>query len=59
MERYKKGGEARVWRRVNTLKALRKVAIPVGRLTSRGRPILWQPVPELLALRSPIGRRRA
>jgi hypothetical protein len=33
-------------------RALRKVAIPIGRASTRGRSTLWQPLPELLEQRS-------
>jgi len=37
-------------------RALRKVATPIGRSSSRGRSTLWQPIPELLEQRSWLGR---
>ena len=37
-------------------KALRKVAVPIGRSSTRGRSTLWQPIPELLEQRSWTGR---
>jgi hypothetical protein len=37
-------------------RALRKVAIPIGRSSTRGRSTLWQPIPELLEQRSLTGR---
>ena len=37
-------------------RALRKVAVPVGRASTRGRSTLWQPLPELLEQRSWTGR---
>ena len=33
-------------------RALRKVAVPIGRASTRGRSTLWQPIPELLEQRS-------
>jgi hypothetical protein len=36
-------------------RALRKVAAPVGRASTRGRSTLWQPIPELLEQRSWLG----
>src|ERR1700721_2300217 len=33
-------------------RALRKVAYPVGRASTRGRSTLWRPIPELLEQRS-------
>src|SRR3984957_16722827 len=37
-------------------RALRKVAPPVGRASTRGRSTLWQPIPELLEQRSWLGQ---
>jgi len=37
-------------------RALRKVAVPIGRASTRGRSVLWQPIPELLEQRTWIGR---
>ena len=37
-------------------RALRKVAVPIGRASTRGRSTLWQPIPELLEQRSLTGR---
>jgi hypothetical protein len=37
-------------------RALRKVAVPIGRASTRGRSTLWQPIPELLEQRTWIGR---
>ena len=37
-------------------RALRKVAVPIGRASTRGRSTLWQPIPELLEQRSWVGR---
>ena len=37
-------------------RALRKVAVPIGRALTRGRSTLWQPIPELLEQRSWTGR---
>ena len=37
-------------------RALRKVAVPIGRSSTRGRSVLWQPIPELLEQRTWIGR---
>src|SRR6516225_5347078 len=37
-------------------RALRKVAVPIGRSSTRGRSVLWQPIPELLEQRSWTGR---
>src|SRR5215831_1565169 len=39
-------------------RALRKVAVPIGRSSARGRSTLWQPIPELLEQRSWTGRRK-
>src|SRR5262249_1713878 len=37
-------------------RALRKVAVPIGRSSTRGRSVLWKPIPELLEQRSWTGR---
>jgi hypothetical protein len=37
-------------------RALRKVATPIGRASTRGRSTLWQPIPELLEQRSWLGQ---
>ena len=37
-------------------RALRKVAAPIGRASTRGRSTLWQPIPELLEQRSWFGQ---
>ena len=37
-------------------RALRKVAVPIGSASTRGRSTLWQPIPELLEQRSWTGR---
>jgi hypothetical protein len=36
------------WHYQNVRRALRKVAVPIGRASTRGRSVLWQPIPELL-----------
>src|SRR6516164_7417794 len=37
-------------------RALRKVAVPIGRSSTRGRSTLWQSIPEMLEQRSWTGR---
>jgi len=37
-------------------RALRKVAVPIGRASTRGRSVMWKPIPELLEQRSWTGR---
>ena len=37
-------------------RALRKVAVPIGRSSTRGRSTLWQSIPEMLEQRSWPGR---
>ena len=37
-------------------RALRKVAVPIGRTSTRGRSVMWKPLPELLEQRSWTGR---
>ena len=44
------------WHYQNVRRALRKVAVPIGRSSTRGRSVLWQPIPELLEQRSWTGR---
>jgi hypothetical protein len=44
------------WHYQNVRRALRKVAVPIGRASTRGRSVLWQPVPKLLEQRSWTGR---
>jgi hypothetical protein len=44
------------WHYQNVRRALRKVAVPIGRASTRGRSVLWQPIPELLKKRTWIGR---
>jgi hypothetical protein len=44
------------WHYQNVRRALRKVAVPIGRAWTRGRSTLWQPVPELMEQRSWTGR---
>jgi hypothetical protein len=48
--------EIRSWHRTNVARTARCVAIPVGRATTAGRPLIWQAVPELMEQRSPISR---
>jgi hypothetical protein len=40
------------WRALPPVVAQRKVAVPVGRASTRGRSTLWQPFPELFEQRS-------
>ena len=42
--RYISGG-LKSWHRSNVARAARRVAVPIGRGTTKGRPILWRPVP--------------
>jgi hypothetical protein len=51
-------GEVRSWHRTNVARAAKQVATPVGRASTRGRPIVWRPVPELMEQRSPMHRWR-
>jgi hypothetical protein len=37
-------------------RALRKVAVPIGRTSTRGRSVMWKPLPELLEQRSWAGK---
>jgi hypothetical protein len=49
-------GAPKSWHYQNVRRALRKVAAPVGRASTRGRSTLWQPIPELLEQRSWLGQ---
>jgi hypothetical protein len=40
--------EVKSWHRANVIRAADLVAIRIGRATSRGRPIMWSPRPELM-----------
>src|SRR5215472_10709042 len=40
------------WHYQNVRRALLKVAIPIGRASTRGRSVMWKPIPELLEQRS-------
>ena len=51
-------GELRSWHRSSVARTARRVATPIGRATTPGRPIIWKAVPELMELRSPIRRWR-
>ena len=51
-------GDIRSWHRTNVGRVARRVAIPIGRAPTRGRPLIWKAVPELMELRSPIIRWR-
>jgi hypothetical protein len=51
-------GKIRTWHRTNVVRTVRRVAIPVGRATTPGRPIIWKAVPELMEQRNPIRRFR-
>jgi hypothetical protein len=44
------------WHYQDVRRVLRKVAVPVGRASTRGSSTLWQPIPELLEQRSWTGR---
>src|SRR5215471_1409615 len=44
------------WHYQNVRRALLKVAIPIGRASTRGRSVMWKPLPELLEQRSWTGR---
>src|SRR5262249_5393549 len=49
-------GEIKTWHRINLRRAAKRVARPIGRATTRGRPIIWEPIPELMELRSFVAR---
>ncbi len=48
-------GGVKSWRRTNTIKAARRVAIPIrrgaGKGAGKGYPLVWRPVPELMERR--------
>jgi hypothetical protein len=39
-------GEIKSWHRTSVIRAARLVATPIGRASTRGRPLLWQAIPE-------------
>lgn len=51
-------GELRSWHYTNVAQAARRVATPIGRATTPGRPLIWKAIPELMDLRNPISRWR-
>jgi hypothetical protein len=51
-------GNVRSWHRTNVARAARRVATPIARAVTPGRPVIWKAVPELMEQRSPIGRLR-
>jgi hypothetical protein len=51
-------GEIQSWHRTNIARAARRVAIPVGRATTPGRPLIWKAIPDLMPLRNPLSRRK-
>jgi hypothetical protein len=56
-QRWEKKIGTQKWHRANVTRALKKVAIPIGRSPKgRGRPMLWQAIPELIEARSWKGR---
>ena len=42
------GEEIKSWHRTNVSRVANLLAIPIGRATSQGRPIMWSPRPELM-----------
>jgi hypothetical protein len=46
------------WHRTNVTRVANLLAIPIGRATSQGRPIMWSPRPELMQDRCGVGRKR-
>jgi hypothetical protein len=51
-------GEIQSWHRASIARAARRVATPIARATTPGRPLIWKAIPELMELRSPISRSR-
>jgi hypothetical protein len=51
-------GKLRSWHRTNVGRVARRVAVPIGRAPTPGRPLIWKEVPELMELRSPGNRWR-
>jgi hypothetical protein len=45
-------GQLRSWRRTNVCRAARRVATPIGRASTQGRPVVWRAVPDLMEMRS-------
>jgi hypothetical protein len=52
------GEEIKSWHRINVSRVANLLAIPIGRATSQGRPIMWSPRPELMQDRRRVGGRR-
>jgi hypothetical protein len=42
------GEKIKSWHRTNVTRVANLLAIPIGRATSQGRPIMWSPRPELM-----------
>ena len=51
-------GEIQSWHRTNIARAARRVATPIGRATTPGRPLIWKAIPDLMPLRNPLSRRK-
>ena len=51
-------GEIKSWHREMVRRTARRVCRPIGRATTRGSPIIWEPIAELMELRSFAGRAR-
>jgi hypothetical protein len=49
------GEEIKSWHRTNISRLANLLAIPIGRATSQGRPIIWSPRPELMQDRRRVG----
>jgi hypothetical protein len=49
------GEEIKSWHRTNVSRVANLLAIPIGRATSQGRPIMWSPRPELMQDRRWVG----
>jgi|AmaraimetFIIA100_FD_contig_61_899910_length_635_multi_5_in_0_out_0_1 hypothetical protein len=49
-------GQIKPWHRINVRRAAKRVARPIGRATTRGSPIIWEPIPELLEARGFVAR---
>ena len=51
------GEKIKGWHRTNVTRVANLLAIPIGRATSQGRPIIWSPQPEMMQDRRWVGFR--
>jgi len=52
------GEKIKSWHRTNVTRVANLLAIPIGRATSQGRPIIWSPRPELMQDRRRVGHKQ-